>query len=74
MSNTEEKENAGYQGRPWKVEATLKDYEPAKSLSERLAASGLESKVKRKADGFTVRTREPLNTPLAESKPKRKSK
>ena len=74
MSNAEEKENTGHQGRQWKVEAIFKDYEPAKSLSERLAASGLESKVKRKAVGFTVRTRELLGTSPTEPKSKRKSK
>lgn len=74
MSDTEEKSNSSHQGRSWKVEATFKDYEPAKSLSERLATSGLESKVKRKAIGFTVRTRESLGTSSAEPKSKRKSK
>lgn len=71
MSDTEK---VGHAGRPWKIEGTFKDYEPAKSLSERLAAAGLESKVKRTAAGFTVRTRSALEAPVAEPKSKRKSK
>jgi hypothetical protein len=66
----------GHQGRPWKVEATFKDYEPAKSLSERFETSGLESKVRRTRDGFTVRTRTSPSAPAPESttKSKRKNK
>lgn len=69
-----ETEKVGHAGRPWKVEGTFKDYEPAKSLSERFAAAGLESKVKRTAVGFTVRTRESSDSSSAEPKSKRKSK
>lgn len=71
MSDTE---NLGHAGRPWKVEGTFKDYEPAKSLSERLATAGIESKVKRTAAGFTVRTRTAPDAPPAETKTKRKGK
>lgn len=69
-----ETEKVGHMGRPWKIEGTFKDYEPAKSLSERLSAAGLESKVKRSAVGFTVRTRTAPEVPPAEPKSKRKSK
>lgn len=71
MSDTEK---VGHAGRPWKVEGTFKDYEPAKSLSERFATAGLESKVKQTAAGFTVRTRTAPEAPPAEPKTKRKSK
>lgn len=69
-----EVEKLGHAGRPWKVEATFKDYEPAKSLSERLSTSGLESKVKRTSAGFTVRTRTAPDAPPPAPKSKRKSK
>lgn len=71
MSDTEK---VGHAGRPWKIEGTFKDYEPAKSLSERLATAGLESKVKHTSAGFTVRTRSAPEAPVAEPKSKRKSK
>lgn len=64
----------GHQGRPWKVEATFKDYEPAKSLSERFETAGLESKVRRTRDGFTVRTRTSAPAPESTMKSKRKNK
>lgn len=69
-----ETEKLGHAGRPWKVEGTFKDYEPAKSLSERLSTSGLESKVKRTAAGFTVRSRTSTEAPVAAPKSKRKNK
>lgn len=71
MSDTEK---LGHAGRPWKIEGTFKDYEPAKSLSERLSTAGLESKVKRTSAGFTVRTRTAPDASPAEPKSKRKSK
>ena len=71
MSNAE---NVGHAGRSWKVEGTFQDYEPAKSLSERFATAGLESKVKQTAAGFTVRTRTAPEVPSAEPKTKRKNK
>lgn len=71
MSDNEEK--LGHQGRPWKVEATCKDYEQAKSLSEKLTATGLESKVKLTSSGYTVRTRQAVDTSSTDS-PKSKNK
>jgi hypothetical protein len=68
----ENNQKTATQGRPWTVIATFSDFESAHALSERSKQErGMQSKVKRLASGFTVRTRrdETKQTSKTESLP-----
>ena len=58
-------EEKSQQGRSWKIMAVFPDYESARKKANELADVGMETKVKLKSVGFTVRLRERAQSPEA---------